>query len=418
VTRQSLGPDDPLRHWGDAVLPVEDQGVASRRRGPAVERLAAIIREEAEHRSRARRRYRLAGGLSAAAALALGVGFAWRHHASPSAAQAAAHFRAVSGSVTALHHGAPRASTDDVLDAEDVLTTGADAAARVGLTGGVALHVGSHVRLALGPRTADAAAPDFVRLDEGAVTFDVPKLGAGHSFSVETPDARVTVHGTSFEVTVDHARTRVVVREGLVSVVHDSRETFVGAGESWPAPRASAAVDAPPAPGAGVAPIPAQTPAPTGAAPDGSRTAARRGASQPAASPIRPTATMEVAATGPREIAATGPREIAATGPREIAATGTLGEENRLLAAAKDARRRGDDRGAVRLLDDLLAHFPASALAQEARVERFRALDHAGDHGAAARAARSYLAEERDGFARDEARQLALDPAPAAPAPR
>jgi outer membrane protein assembly factor BamD (BamD/ComL family) len=85
-----------------------------------------------------------------------------------------------------------------------------------------------------------------------------------------------------------------------------------------------------------------------------------------------------------------------------------LGEENRLLAAAIAASKAGDHAGAVSTLDDLLRRFPASALAQEAHVERFRALAQGGDAAAAAREARLYLALYPDGFAREEARRLAV----------
>src|SRR5262249_22459789 len=85
-----------------------------------------------------------------------------------------------------------------------------------------------------------------------------------------------------------------------------------------------------------------------------------------------------------------------------------LAEQNRLLAAAMDARKHGDDQGAVRMLDDFLSKYRASPVAEVALVERFRALEHAGNHAEAAREARRYLAAYRDGFAREEARRLAL----------
>jgi hypothetical protein len=56
----------------------------------------------------------------------------------------------------------------------------------------------------------------------------------------------------------------------------------------------------------------------------------------------------------------------------------------------------------------LLQRFPGSPLVPDARVERFRALQRLGRTEEAARSARQYLAEQPDGFAREEARDVAL----------
>jgi outer membrane protein assembly factor BamD (BamD/ComL family) len=87
-----------------------------------------------------------------------------------------------------------------------------------------------------------------------------------------------------------------------------------------------------------------------------------------------------------------------------------LAEQNRLLAAAMDASRASDDRRAIALLGDLLARYPSSPLAQEAEVQRFRALARSGDRREAARRARQYLAAYPNGFAREEAKTVALEP--------
>jgi outer membrane protein assembly factor BamD (BamD/ComL family) len=84
-----------------------------------------------------------------------------------------------------------------------------------------------------------------------------------------------------------------------------------------------------------------------------------------------------------------------------------LAAQNRLFADAMKARARGDLGGAVRLLDRLLRRYPGSVLAEDARVERFRALARLGDHRGAAAAARAYLLAYPGGFAHDEARELA-----------
>ena len=92
------------------------------------------------------------------------------------------------------------------------------------------------------------------------------------------------------------------------------------------------------------------------------------------------------------------------------APSSTLEHENGLFRLAIDARNNGDDASAVRRFDQLLATYPKSALAQEAKVERFRALKRMGRSRDAAREARRYLIEHGNGFAEDEARDVALTP--------
>jgi hypothetical protein len=87
-----------------------------------------------------------------------------------------------------------------------------------------------------------------------------------------------------------------------------------------------------------------------------------------------------------------------------------LGGQNSAFAAAMRARKEGDDARAARILDDFIAHYPESPLAEDAHVERFRALVHIGDRDRESQAARRYLALYPNGFARDEARELALKP--------
>jgi outer membrane protein assembly factor BamD (BamD/ComL family) len=87
----------------------------------------------------------------------------------------------------------------------------------------------------------------------------------------------------------------------------------------------------------------------------------------------------------------------------------TLGEENALMQRAMSAARRGEEARAVELLSQLLVGYPGSPLAQNAEVERFRAMRRLGDVAAASRAARRYLGVHQDGMARDEARRLAVE---------
>ena len=82
------------------------------------------------------------------------------------------------------------------------------------------------------------------------------------------------------------------------------------------------------------------------------------------------------------------------------------------MLAAMSARRTGDDAGAIRILTDLLTRHPTSPLAQNATVERFRALKRLGDEQAASQTARRYLKDYPVGMASDEARRLATEPKP------
>jgi hypothetical protein len=109
-------------------------------------------------------------------------------------------------------------------------------------------------------------------------------------------------------------------------------------------------------------------------------------------------------ATGGREATPAGPSpERAAQGETELAS------QNRLFAEAMDACEHGDPARAARLLDDFVRRNPASSpLTQDAYVERFHTLAQLGDRPAASRAAHAYLTLYRSGFARDEARALAL----------
>jgi len=145
-----------------------------------------------------------------------------------------------------------------------------------------------------------------------------------------TPDATVVVHGTVFRVAVSGPtatqptlpRTCVQVEEGVVSVKTSSAEVFVRAGESW-----GCATQLEPA---AALPLPAEHAA----------------ESLPSAG-VRP--------SKPKE--------------RETfkAPSGTLDEENALFQAGLSAERQGNARAATTSFELLLARYPASPLAADAR---------------------------------------------------
>jgi outer membrane protein assembly factor BamD (BamD/ComL family) len=94
--------------------------------------------------------------------------------------------------------------------------------------------------------------------------------------------------------------------------------------------------------------------------------------------------------------------------PPSAAESSTLAQENDLYAAASRAAREGNDALAVSTLSTLLSRYPSSPLVQNARVDRFRALSRSGRSAEAVAAARRYLADYPNGFARDEAKALVL----------
>jgi len=85
---------------------------------------------------------------------------------------------------------------------------------------------------------------------------------------------------------------------------------------------------------------------------------------------------------------------------------------NALFADAKHARREGRNADALSLCEELLAKYPGSVLAQDASVERFRALARLGRSADASRAAAQYLKRYPSGFAAAEAAELARPAVP------
>jgi hypothetical protein len=105
----------------------------------------------------------------------------------------------------------------------------------------------------------------------------------------------------------------------------------------------------------------------------------------------------------PSEVSPPAPAtEVSPPAPVET----NLASQNQLYARAMMARRSGNAAEALRALEEFILVFPGAPLAQDARVEHFRALAEAGDGAGASRAARQYLTLYPSGFARDEARAL------------
>lgn len=332
---------DLLRKMSEESVP-EREGDRER----AIARMSKTMRvleREAEKRAL---RTRIFATLALVAAVFIGVfvGFSLRKREPVAAIEPTIRIVAITGSITAANRDtlAPndRLSTSDGSSARLVFPTGAsvdiDGSSRVG------------ARIAGGERTF---------LDLGAVDVHVPKLGPTDSFTVETPDALVTVHGTTFRVEYK-GETRVHVTEGRVSVRHGSEEIFLGPGDSYPSEHASV--------------MPIETSAP--------------------------------------EVESAPKPSIKAPAPSAKPATTSLADQNRLLQAALSSKRAGRDADALSALDELLAKYPASSHAQDAHVERFRILERMKRHDEAVTEARLYLAMYPGGFARTEALEITNRP--------
>lgn len=83
---------------------------------------------------------------------------------------------------------------------------------------------------------ADTRSERRVRLEDGAMLFDVRPLDEGARFVVQTPHVEITVVGTVFEVVVDRDGTIVRVFEGRVR----AGDRSIGAGEEYAVGRAPA----------------------------------------------------------------------------------------------------------------------------------------------------------------------------------
>ncbi len=234
-----------------------------------------------------------------------------------------------------------------------------DSSSRLQLVNGVEVVVGPETRLAL-PGEKDARGE--LALESGTLQAHVPTLPKGAVFAVRTPNALVSAHDSAFSVEVsplgpsEVRQTRVIVTEGVVAVQHAGHELVLDAGTEW-----TSSVANPPVRGA---------------------------EREPATAFKRLNARKARGAAG------------ATSDPNELA------NQNRLFSEAMGARDRGDAARAVTLLDNFIVKYPACPLAEDAHIARFRVLEQ-GDRGAAAKAARSYLAVYPEGLAGEEARALA-----------
>ena len=319
-----MKPEDLEREAKKVLEPLRYSpiGISSSRqveagRNELVPHLARIIErvplERAELRSRQlrwrRTRWVLAGSLAVAA-----VALAWlgAPNSQPTtAANPSAQLELVSGHVS--QKGTQlRAGVRYAIDSLGRLSTPHTSGARFVTDAGVDLGFAPD-------STADLSfthARQQIALNRGRVELSVPKLKAGTSLSVATPDAVVTVHGTRFAVEVMPERTCVRVSEGVVSVVRGDTRELLTRGQS------------------------------SGCTP------ADRLASAAASEPV-----------GDKPAA----NELGAARSKPKSALGTLDQENRLFQSALRAEQSGDRAQALALATKLLTRYPNSVMAPEAR---------------------------------------------------
>jgi hypothetical protein len=195
-------------------------------------------------------------------------------------------------------------------------------------------------------------------LTRGRVEVEVPKLAPNRGFVVQTPDLRVTVHGTAFSLDVEDTsqgpRTRVSVTHGLVSVRHAGRELFLGAGQSWPPPEA----------------LP------------------------------------DLAQLGHAARAASA-RSTEVRAPRRSATrSSSLALQNQRFARAMQLKKNGAWRAALAQVERILQLYPASPLIEELQVERVRLQQRLGLERELRHSALSYLRQFPEGYAEPEVRAL------------
>lgn len=276
----------------------------------------------------------------------------------------------------------------------DVLSTPSDGLAQIGLAGGGVMTLAAASEIAIPESTQRL---QQIQLNTGLVSVDVPPSEQRErTVVVRTPHADVVVHGTMFDVAVrtppgeSHDVTRVRVTRGVVWVVAGGEKLAeLGAGDTWSSAGASdtAVVDE-----TDEVSEPERV--------EDSAASARVGLAEQSSAP---TNAAQQRGANPRAAASRfdEPASEESSGVSE-----RLAAENREFRDAVTTRNQGDLAGAVRRFEQFLQRYPSSVLRQEAKVERFRALYRLGRTAEAARAARRYLAEYEQGYAREEARRL------------
>jgi hypothetical protein len=358
-----------------------------------LDRAGLVVAVDHALRRRSRRRVLVQRGLAVgAAAVLLAVGLigarrvlvatAPSYPAAPSLTVLSANAGGATKSGLSLRPGM-------VITAGLRLTAPAIAEVQVGTANGTSLTLERSGDLTV----AETDATQRFSLNAGGLRAHVSRLVAGQRFIIETVDAEVEVHGTTFRVAIVDAdpdcgggtRTRVSVTEGVVTVRSANAESRVGANTEWPAGCVFARTE---------------THRPAGA----SRHVDVGKLETAAATPARPSAPTVPLATDGTHVDEADLRSTAT-------AVSLLATQNDLFAAGVRARREGRPRDAVAAFTQLIDAFPHGPLLESATVQRLKVLA-AIDPAAAARAAADYLARFPTGFARADAQLLIVRSSP------
>lgn len=369
--------DELFRAWRSEPVPPSLPAGVDERGGSAV--VAAALRRVAEQKQRRQRTRRLAAALAlAASVVGLAVG-AWRV-----LGQDAMVAQADAASVVVSGREGDVAVTDDVghvVEAVSALSEGyglrtEHGSATLGFPSGASAKVSNKSSL----KITRARSQEALFLARGGVDLEVPKLEPTHGFSVETPDARVMVHGTRFSVvvepTADGPRTRVQVVHGIVSVQHVGREVFLTAGQSWAAASSGGS-------SAGAGQVPAA----------GAASEADAGHDDDEVDEALPPSAVDE-------------KQGVRSGVRRDFDSRELADQNRRFARAMAHKKHDQPRAALRELTGILRRYPGSPLTQEVRVERLRLLRGLDDARQAEREAKRYLRDFPEGYAAREAEEL------------
>ncbi len=374
---------------------LRDAPTASRPGAAALQRsLSTIERAQSARRRKVRWQRAALGVALAAASVVVVVG---ARHLAPGAVSTRAGEAKIS--VSALQGSG--ASVVDLAEKRAVLRAGLELAAgsRIETTDGgtAALRLSTGTLLTIDGQsrvTLEARGTlQHFSLQSGGLDARVAKLEPGARFVVQTPDAEIEVRGTQFHLSVLEqpepcaplARTRLVVREGVVEVRSSTGVVRVGAGERWPSSCEERVVD-----------VKLPQPAPAVAL----DADARHGTRPPAPPPAPAAVALQVPGTRPA---------TAAFEPPEHASGSALSEQTELFAAASKAARAGDSVKALTLYSKLIEAYPSSGLRENAIAERMRLLRQ-GSPAAARREASLYLSLYPNGFGKPEAERILASP--------
>jgi len=372
-----------LRHY----LPNAEGGSGDRERGIATLERAILAR------ARRRRTQWLSGALLSAASIALAVGLI-RRSASIDAPRQVSIQGSPSGRGAALRTGEraqPLPERAEVASGQRI-ETAQEGGASLKLSTGTSIELADSTSF----RVDSQGMTEHFSLERGQLSAHVAKLSQGQRFIITMPDAELEVRGTRFRVQVldrgsncgAGSRTRLEVSEGVVEVRAAGLTVSVVAGQRWPTDCTDSATGLLPVTSVGSSQmVPPSRVQRRDSARFSTGAAAHQGHDAAAATPAHADA-------------------AAAELPERGSA---LTEANDLFAEGVALRRKGDAPAALRTFLALIARFPASPLAENARVERMRILASTHDP-LAQHEAELYLSRYANGFAASEARRLTVGP--------